>query len=293
MDNLTIKYTNILSENFQNLTDTALKEKQNYLTAKPFPNIVLNNFFKNDFLSTILNEFPDLSKLQESQKYNAKNEIKLSNKNYDKFPPTIKSFIDFLNSDIFLDFLQKLTSIKEKLVSDPHLEGGGLHEIKTGGVLKIHTDFNRHPFLDLDRRINVLIYLNKNWKESFKGYLEFWNKNMSECEKKISPSFNTMAIFSTTDFSNHGHPDPLNCPIEISRKSIALYYFSSGRPKEEILKTHIKNRTYFKGRLGIKNDADERKESFKNLIRKFKFYQLLKNFEKKYIRNRKTISKDK
>ena len=97
MDNLTIKYTNILSENFQNLTDIALKEKQNYLTAKPFPNIVLNNFFKNDFLSTILNEFPDLSKLQESQKYNAKNEIKLSNKNYDKFPPTIKSFIDFLN----------------------------------------------------------------------------------------------------------------------------------------------------------------------------------------------------
>ena len=62
MDNLTIKYTNILSENFQNLTDIALKEKQNYLTAKPFPNIVLNNFFKDDFLNIILNEFPDLFK---------------------------------------------------------------------------------------------------------------------------------------------------------------------------------------------------------------------------------------
>ena len=72
-----------------------------------------------------------------------------------------------------------------------------------------------------------------------------WDKNMSKCEKKITPSFNTMAIFSTTDFSNHGHPDPLNCPMEMSRKSIALYYFSSGRPKDEIHEIHKKNRTYF------------------------------------------------
>ncbi len=293
MDNLIADHTNILSKKFQNLTEIALREKTNYLTAEPFPNIILNNFFNNDFLNIILNEFPNLSKLHESQSYNAKNEIKLSNKNYDKFPSTIKLFIDFLNSNIFLNFLQNLTSINEKLVSDPHLEGGGLHEIKSGGVLKIHTDFNRHPFLDLDRRVNVLIYLNKNWQESYGGHLEFWNKNMSKCEKKISPSFNTMAIFSTTDFSNHGHPDPLNCSKEMSRKSIALYYFSSGRPKEEILETHTKNRTYFKSRIDIKNDADEKRESFKNFFRKFKFYQLFKNFEKKYIRKRKTTSEDK
>ena len=293
MDNLITDHTNILSKNFQNLTEIALREKTNYLTAEPFPNIILNNFFNSDFLNIILNEFPNLSKLHESQSYNAKNEIKLSNKNYDKFPSTIKLFIDFLNSNIFLNFLQNLTSINEKLVSDPHLEGGGLHEIKSGGVLKIHTDFNRHPFLDLDRRVNVLIYLNKNWQESYGGHLEFWNKNMSKCEKKISPSFNKMAIFSTTDFSNHGHPDPLKCPKEMSRKSIALYYFSSGRPKEEIHEIHMKNRTYFKNRANIKNDADEKKESFKNFSRKFKFYQLLKNFEKKYIRKGKTSSKDK
>ena len=167
MDNLTMNYTHILSESFQNLKQIAQDEKTNYLNAKPFPNIVLNNFFKDDFLNTILKEFPDLSKLNESQNYSVKNEIKLSNKNYNKFPQTIKSFFDFLNGDIFLTFLQNITSIREKLVSDPHLEGGGLHEIKSGGVLKIHTDFNRHPFLDLDRRVNVLIYLNKNWKNNY------------------------------------------------------------------------------------------------------------------------------
>ena len=279
-------YEHILSKNFQNLEQVALEEKTKYINAKPFPNITLTNFFEDNFLNKILEEFPNLSKLQGSQIYKEKNEIKLSNKDYNKFPNNIKKFIDFLNSEIFLGFLQNLTSIKEKLVSDPLLEGGGLHEIKRGGILKIHTDFNRHPSLDLDRRINVLIYLNKNWKDSYGGHLEFWNKDVSKCEKKILPSFNTMAIFSTTDFSNHGHPEPLNCPEEMSRKSIALYYFSSGRPQNEILTISKKNKTYFKSRAGIKNDADEKKENFKDFLRSFKLYQSIKNFEKKYIRRK-------
>tara|TARA_B100001250_G_scaffold381035_1_gene373008 strand:+ start:837 stop:1685 length:849 start_codon:yes stop_codon:yes gene_type:complete len=280
-------YSNIVSENFQNLQEIASREKLNYQKAKPFPNIVLKNFFKDDFLNTILKEFPDLSSLSKSQSYEEKNEIKLSNNKYNTFPPTIKLFIDFLNSENFLSFIQDLTSIKEKLVADPDLEGGGLHEIKRGGVLKIHTDFNRHPVRDLDRRINILIYLNKEWLESYGGHLELWNQDVSRCEKKILPSFNTMAIFSTTDFSNHGHPDPLVCPKEISRKSVALYYFSSGRPKNEISNINMKNRTHFKSRVGIKNDAYENKESFKNYLRKFKIYQFLKKIEKKYIRSKK------
>ena len=181
---------------------------------------------------TVFNEFPDLSKSHESQKYNAKNEIKFSNKNYNQFPKNIKLFIDFLNSNIFLDFLQNLTSIKEKLISDPHLEGGGLHEIKKGGVLKIHTDFNRHPFLDLDRRVNVLIYLNKNWKASYGGNLELWNKKEKRREHMVAPIMNRAVIFTLSDDSVHGHPAPLNCPEGFERYSIAMYYFVD-EPKQE------------------------------------------------------------
>ena len=282
-----IELKNIISNEFLNLKNVAAAEKINYANAKPFPSIEFKNFFNYNFLSKVLEEFPDLSKTNESQNYKGKNEIKLSNKNYSNFPMTIKSFIDFLNSDIFLDFLQSITSIKEKLQADPYLEGGGLHEIKTGGVLKVHTDFNRHPFLNLDRRVNVLIYLNKNWKESYGGHLELWNNDMSQCEKKILPYFNKMVIFSTTDFSNHGHPNLLKCPNNMSRKSIALYYFSDGRPENEIFNKHLKNRTNIKSRLGVKNDADEQKEYFKNYIRKFKIYNWMKDFEKKYIRKGK------
>ncbi|RPH01120.1 MAG: 2OG-Fe(II) oxygenase [Candidatus Pelagibacter sp. TMED153] len=277
----------ILSDKFKDLDSFVIEEKQNYSKASPYPHIVIKDFFDKNFLDEVLESFPDLSKARSSEEWKNKNEVKFGNNDYSSFPDKIKLFFDFLNSNQFLDFLQKLTSIKENLVHDPELSGGGLHEIKKGGVLKIHTDFNRHPTLDLDRRINVLVYLNKNWKDSYGGDLELWDKNMLKCIKKIPPNFNTMVIFSTTDFSNHGHPDPLNCPNEISRKSLALYYFSSGRPENEIIDKHKKNRTYFKNREGINNDADEKKENFKDFLRSFKFYKFIKSIEKKYIRRNK------
>ena len=277
----------ILSKDNQNLGLTAAKEYKNYHNGSPFPNIVIENFFNEDYLNQILLDFPDLSKIKSSQKYLNKNEIKYANNDYQNFPDSIKNFFEFLNSNMYLNFLQKLTSVKEKLIVDPQLNGGGLHEIKKGGVLKIHTDFSKHPSLKLDRRINVLIYLNKEWKDQYGGHLELWDKDMLGCKKKILPTFNKMVIFSTNDFSNHGHPDPVICPLNQSRKSIALYYFSEGRPLEDLDKNHIKNRTYFKNRVGFKNDTDNQNDSLKNLIRNMKLFKLMKKLEKKYLRKKK------
>tara|TARA_B100000767_G_scaffold273028_1_gene302111 strand:+ start:910 stop:1758 length:849 start_codon:yes stop_codon:yes gene_type:complete len=277
----------ILSKENHNLDLVAKSHQDKYISAIPFPNIVIENFFDEKFLNQVLDEFPDLSKINSTQKYINKNEIKYANNDYKNFPESLKSFFDFLNSDYYLKFLQKITSIREELVGDPELNGGGLHEIKKGGILKIHTDFNKHPSLDLDRRINVLIYLNKNWKEEYGGHLEMWNQDMLECKKKILPIFNKMVIFSTNDFSNHGHPEPVTCPPETSRKSIALYYFSKGRPLNDLNTSQIKNKTYFKDRLGFDNETDNKSEKIKNSIRNLKLYKLLKQFEKKYLRRKK------
>jgi len=159
--------------------------------------------------------------------------------------------------------------------------------------LKVHTDFNKHPTKNLDRRINVLIYLNKRWKKNYRGELELWNKDMKKCVKKISPKFNTMVIFSTNDFTNHGHPRYLNCPKNISRKSVATYYFSKGRPNNEIAAVYKKNRTQFKNRAGIENDVLIKNEFFKNKLRNTGLYQKIKIFEKKYIRTGKSKIKRK
>lgn len=154
-----------------------------------------------------------------------------------------RSLIAELNSAEFLQFLEALTGI-EGLIADPYYEGGGIHEIRRGGFLKIHTDFNYHKKLKLDRRINVLLYLNDDWDESYGGELELWNQDMSTCIRKIQPIINRLVVFSTTDTSFHGHPVPLTCPEDRSRRSLALYYYTNGRPESEVEFKHSVSTNY-------------------------------------------------
>ena len=138
-----MKYSKILSKKSQNLNDLALSLKDQYFFADPFPHIQIDNFFSNEYLDSILNEFPDLSNLKKSENYKNQNEIKFANNDFENFTEKMKTFFKFLNSETFLNFLQILTSINEKLIADEELNGGGLHEIKTGGLLNVHTDFNK------------------------------------------------------------------------------------------------------------------------------------------------------
>ena len=164
----------------------------------------------------------------------------------------------------FVKFLNQLTSINETLITDPYLAGGGLHELKNGGHLNVHADFNQHPKMKLDRRLNILIYLNHNWKDENGGHLELWDKEMKECKKRILPIFNRMVVFSTTDFSYHGNPNRIKTQDDNSRKSIALYYYSNGRPQtERKLGLHS---TIFRKRPGTE-DVDGNLE-FKKIIGK-------------------------
>lgn len=219
---------------FPELMELAAQNDRDYVHANPFPHIYFNNFFNPDALRTVLQEFPELGEKQEDIHYSNPNENKYASKGEHRMGTHSKSFIHALNSQSFLEFLQTLTDIKETLIPDPYLEGGGFHQIKSGGYLKIHTDFHKHKLMNLDRRINALIFLNENWKEEYGGHLELWERDMSKCAVKIAPLFNRLAIFSTTDYSWHGHPDPLSCPPDRNRKSIALYYYTNGRPENEI-----------------------------------------------------------
>lgn len=238
------------NEQLAGLAEISAKE---YQSASPFPNIVFEEFFNHDYLNEILAEFPDLSSI-DSVNYENKREVKLEGKGEKYFGNETKRLMHFLNSQPFLNFLQVLTGIDEPLIGDPYFIGGGQHETKKGGFLKIHADFNKHKTLGLDRRINVLIYLNKDWKDEYGGHFELWDRNMENCEKKVLPTFNTMAIFSTTDYSYHGLPDPLTCPDNTSRKSLALYYYSNGRPAHEVIPGNQVHGTIFKARKDDVND---------------------------------------
>lgn len=262
---------NYLSPNYENLIKVAQNHKQAYQSGDPFPNIHFTNFFNEDLLTEVLDEFPDLSR-KKSIEFDDGRQVKLAGKGERHFGEKTRGFMHFLNSEPFIMFLQELTGIEEPLIGDPYFSGGGQHEIKRGGYLKVHADFNKHPDLGLDRRINVLVYLNKEWKEEYGGYFELWDRNVEHCRKRILPEFNTMAIFSTTDFSYHGHPDPLNCPQDRSRKSLALYYYSNGRPSHEINEGLEVHNTLFVQRKNNPQDqvdfTREKAHGIKKIIRK-------------------------
>lgn len=267
-----------ISDRYKDLNKVSLENVNTFKSGNPFPFICFKNFFDDEYLDSILDNFPDLSNNNKSHEFDSpRDKKKFVTKPGFQYPEIIDNLINFLNSYKFLNFLQKLTGIKETLIPDPYFAGGGLHEIKRGGFLKIHSDFNYHPSLKLDRRLNLLIYLNKNWQDSYGGHLELWNKDMTACEQKIRPSFNSMVIFKTDDFSYHGHPDPLTCPENITRKSIALYYYSNGRPLEERNSKLTFHSTIYRNRKNSEEKIETKMPEFKKL------------FGKIYLRKKTTI----
>ncbi|MGF1643328.1 MAG: 2OG-Fe(II) oxygenase [Thiotrichales bacterium] len=218
------------------LTAIAAEQASNYQSAAPFPHIYLDNVFPEAVLDAVVNEFPEPGDPSWHQ-FNNPREIKLASKGDDRLGPNARAFITNLNSGVFIEFLERLTGIKG-LIPDPHLAGGGMHQILPGGKLSVHIDFNRHERLNLERRLNVLVYLNRDWDESYGGHFELWNRDMTRAEVRILPLFNRMALFSTSEISWHGHPNPLTCPPGRARRSIALYYYTVGRPEAEQAAEH-------------------------------------------------------
>lgn len=205
--------------------------RSSFKDAKPFPHVVFDNFLNPELLDLVLSEFPKPGQIS-WQRFDNEKEVKLASAAEASFGPATRLLLYHLNSITFLEFLSAVTGI-DNLISDPRFDGGGLHQIVRGGKLGVHADFNKHADFGLDRRLNLLVYLNKDWREEYGGNLELWNRDMTKCEAKVLPLFNRVLVFGTTDFTYHGHPDPLQCPQGMTRKSLALYYFSNGRPDEE------------------------------------------------------------
>ena len=237
---------------FEWLLNFASGHAHEYQSASPYPHIVIDNFLPELSLERILADFPSPDpehtrvrwRQLESNTKDGKPAMRgkldfstreleglaLSNEYF--VEPVIRQLFWELNSSTFMRFLEQLTGIPN-LLPDPHMQGGGIHQIKRGGLLRVHADFNRHPVFDLDRRLNFLLYFNRDWKEEYGGHIELWSRDMARCERRVLPVANRCLIFSTLSDSWHGHPHPLACPEDRTRKSVAMYYYTNGRPEEE------------------------------------------------------------
>jgi Rps23 Pro-64 3,4-dihydroxylase Tpa1-like proline 4-hydroxylase len=223
--------------NREGLDSFANAFSEGFKSSHPFPFIHFENILPRDIAKQVSEDFPDPDKL-EYYRYDNPLEKKMAFDRIHRMPHSLASLFYQLNSPVFINFLERLTGI-EGLIPDPYLRGGGLHLGMRGSKLDIHVDFNIHPKLNLYRRINVIIFLNKLWEPEWGGNLEFWEgfKNdigdhyLLKRRESIAPSFNRFVCFEVSDKSYHGYPDPIRCPTRSPRKSIALYYYTSEAPE--------------------------------------------------------------
>ena len=221
----------------EQLEKVARQEQDRFGKQEPFPHVVIDDLLPSDLLDEVIDECPEVRQRTNWVSWTDENSVKRGLRDDWTMGPATRQLLNQFNSASFINFLEQLTGITG-LIPDPHYFGGGLHTIERGGYLRVHADFNRYPRLNLDRRINALLYLNHDWRDEWGGHLELWNASLTECIKAIQPEFNRLVIFTTTDTAFHGHPNPLECPPGTKRRSLALYYYSNGRPAVERARPH-------------------------------------------------------
>jgi Rps23 Pro-64 3,4-dihydroxylase Tpa1-like proline 4-hydroxylase len=212
-----------------------------YSAAQPFPHLVIDNFLPEQLALQCARAFP-FSNSKTWTNYVHVNEKKFGLDKRPNIPPSILDLIDQLQTLDFTQLLSRTTSIPG-LIADEDLTGGGLHQIHPGGFLNIHSDFLIHPHkTNLERRINLILFLSDEWKNEYGGDLEFWNKDMTACITRVEPRFNRCVIFTTDEYSFHGCPELLKGPAGFSRKSLALYYYTEYAEAPQKQFTHYKAR---------------------------------------------------
>jgi hypothetical protein len=215
----------------------ALDNAAIYQKAEPYPHIYLDNFLDAELAQALEAAFPLPDRIAWVERDNANNKRRYQH-DETKLPPLLREMLREFNSRQFLLFLETLTGI-DNLLPDPYFIGGGAHMSGQGEFLKIHADFNWHHKLQAHRRINALLYLTEDWQEEWGGHHELWNKAMTQRVEAVSPLFNRLIIFSTSEDSNHGQPHPNTCPPNIYRKVLNLYYYTSRRDEAEIAAPHF------------------------------------------------------
>ena len=243
------------------IVDYSKLNSAEYLKGLPFPNIVIDDLFDSDFMTDVESSYPEMNSISWF-KYDNVFEKKLASNSINLMSKEIQMYFDIVNSRDFVKNVEKLTGI-DNLISDPSLYGGGLHRIERGGKLDVHADFNYHKKTGWKRRLNIITYLNKEWLPEYGGHVEFWDRDMSGCVKKVLPTFNRTVIFLIDDYAYHGHPTPLSCPVGFARKSLATYYYTLH--DDDLSKINLRSTDYKKRPNDL---SDKKKEIMREQRRK-------------------------
>ncbi len=242
--------------------ESVIKYRQTFDSGKPYKHIVIDDFLTSEAAEKLHNHFPGLDKM--SRNYAGLNEKKSEGAMFDQYDESFQTLRKTINTPEFYAWLSEVTGIENLYSVDDGL-GCGVHQGSDGSYLDIHIDFNIHYDRNIHRRINLLIFLNKDWKESYGGLIEMWNADVTKLEQAYLPGYNRCVIFETNEISYHGY-GKISVPEGVTRKSFYGYFYTDLR--EGAAKYHD---TIFKARpeeglaKKIKTDV---KETIKNNVKR-------------------------
>ena len=256
----------LLTEKIENKTnhfgswindENKLEEMKNlFVNAEPYEHIIINNFLSEEYAELVFENYPKDITNEDWNEYNNPIEYKFTNDKISKMPIVIKKIFCLLSCKEIIEKFTKISGI-ENIEYDPYLHGAGLHVHTRGGKLDIHLDYEKHPYLNKERRLNIILYMNKDWKEEWKGETQLWNKDMTQCVVKSRVVFNSAIIFKTNETSWHGLPEEIDCPQDVFRKTIAYYYITPLETKPADVKIGNDGTGYRTKATFIKRPEDE------------------------------------
>ena len=209
-----------------------------FSTAQPFRHVVIEPFLDPEFCQELIAQFPPF---ETGDARNEKGELAGKSVIGDIAPlgPAYDRFDRLMRDADFLALIGCITGIAGLLYDEDYI-GGGTHENRDGQELDSHVDFNFHPRFGWHRRLNLIVFLNSEWQESWGGSLELLREPGSDADRRVVlPLANRAVIFETTEASWHGFP-VIRTPAGrgISRKSLAVYFYTHDRPAAEIAPSH-------------------------------------------------------
>jgi len=202
--------------------DAREKLHRQFSTAIPCRHLVLDDFFEQEIADQLYENFPPMESLNVKRK--SINENKAEDYHFERWHPSFSKVRETVNSEEFYQWIRKVTGV-EGLVTTQDSLGSGVHQGADKSFVDVHVDVNMNPEAGLWRRVNLLVYLNKNWQEEYGGHLEIWDKDMKTMHHKILPKHNRAVIFYTDDNSPHG-VTRVNVPEGETRKSFYTYFYT-------------------------------------------------------------------
>lgn len=245
------------------------------INTVPFNHCIIENFLNEETYERIFNKYPQKPN-EEFWKYFNPLEVKYTLDKFEFIDDEIKNFFFALSHDKLINKLKTTFNIID-LEFDPYLHGGGIHFQPRNGRLNMHLDYEKHPLINKQRRLNIIYYVNKEWNIEWNGDCQLWDKNMKKCIVNCYPKKNRAIIFETIEQSWHGVPERISCPENTYRKSLAYYYISPLKNKSNNLKKGANSNGYRTKAVFVKRPHDPDDERMNKLFKIRPYRRITKN----------------